>query len=160
MNRTRSDTQTTDGSAYTAARPLLGAHVSGPAAVVLAKLLDEHLPDRLARLRLLVERGQLGAEWLTETLHTYRAVRAAADAWRDAPAVAAVTADPPAAAGRDCEGTEIGTETAADLLGVTPNRVRQLVRGGVINGRHVGRTWRLDLADVKERMEKSAHERI
>jgi excisionase family DNA binding protein len=156
VNRTRSGAQATDGSAYTAARPLLGATVAGPAAVVLAKLLDEHLPARLVRLQLLVERGQLGAEWLAETVHVYRAVRAAAAAWQDAPAVDAATADPTAAAGRDSEATEIGTETAADLLGVTPNRVRQLLRGGVINGRHVGRTWRLDLADVKQRMERSA----
>lgn len=137
--------------AYEVARPLLGAHVGGMAAVVIAHILDEHLPDRLTKLRLMVERGRLSADALTDTVRAYQAIRAAAEAWKDAPAVAAVTAPPVTAAGRDSEQEEITTETAADLLGVTPNRVRQLVRAGVINGRHVGRTWRVDLADVKER---------
>lgn len=137
--------------AYEVVRPLLGAHVSGMAAVVFARILDEHLPGRLIHLRLLVERGHLSSDALAETMHAYRAIRAAAAAWADAPAVAAVTAPPVTAADRDSEQEEITTETAADLLGVSTNRIRQLARSGVINGRHVGRTWLVDLNDVKER---------
>lgn len=132
-------------------RPLLGAHISGPAAVVIAKLFDEHMPDRLARLQLLVERGRLDPSWLAEVTHAWRSVRAAAAAWERAPAVDAATAYPATAAGRDSEQDEITTETAADLLKVSPNRVRQLLRSGVINGRRVGRTWAVDAKSVKER---------
>lgn len=142
------------------ATPLLGAFVTGRAASVLAPLLDEHLPDRLVRLSLLVEKGRLDPEWLSEVNRAYAAIREAARVWRDVPAAVAATADQVTAAARDFDQGEISTEAAADLLNVTPNRVRQLLRTGVINGRHVGRTWFVDLDDVKERRGRDGGGRV
>jgi excisionase family DNA binding protein len=38
-------------------------------------------------------------------------------------------------------GKFIGTSTAADLLGVSPNRIRQLISSGQLPAERVGRTF-------------------
>lgn len=57
----------------------------------------------------------------------------------------------PVAAAVGGSAHEISTEQAADMLGVTPNRVRQLCRGGQLRARQVGKTWLVDAASVRLR---------
>lgn len=129
---------------------MLAASVSGFAAVVLAGVLDATLPERLARLNRLVEMGRLPPHKITEVRRAHAAIRLAAQQWSDA-AADDNTAEQVTAAPRDSIPSEIDTTTAADLLRVTPNRVRQLVRSGQINGRRIGRAWLVDRKDVELR---------
>lgn len=55
------------------------------------------------------------------------------------------------AAAAEPSGHEIDTRQAADVLGVTANRVRQLCREGHLQARQVGRTWLVDVAAVRLR---------
>ncbi|BCJ65129.1 hypothetical protein GCM10009779_64360 [Polymorphospora rubra] len=132
----------------------LVAPVSGPVAVILARLLDEHLPRRLLSLETLVERGRMTPDLLKETLQMWADVRLAAYAYESGPAVAAVTAEPVTAVASGLMLSEITTEAAAELLNVSPNRVRQLLRRRDLQGRKIGRTWVVDLADARRQRDQ------
>jgi hypothetical protein len=132
----------------------LGSLVHGYSAVVLADLLDRHGPDQLVRLQQSVDAGHLPVGYLHEVTQCWADIRAAAALWRSMrsrPAVAAadgsvsspVTATPGALAVE-----MLDTDQAADLLHVTPNRVRQLIRGGELTGRKAGRTWLVSGASI------------
>lgn len=132
-------------------RPLVVPLVSGYAAVVLAGILDETLPARLERLQRQVDAGRLHPELLAELRAAWLSMRQVGEAWLawraavDGNAAVQVTAMPRESA------REIDTDTAAGLLGVSANRVRQLVRSGELPGRKAGRVWLVSAAAVQVR---------
>jgi hypothetical protein len=136
-------------------RPMLSAPVSGFAAFVIVGVLDKSMPERIRHLERLVEAGRLHPNRLRELRHAHAAIRAAADVWRECAAADDSTAEQATADRPD--STEIDTTTAAELLGVSPNRVRQLARGGLVNGRRIGRTWLVERNSVEIRR-MAAHE--
>lgn len=50
----------------------------------------------------------------------------------------------------------LDTKRAADILGITPNGVRDLARRGTLPARRAGREWLLDAAAVIRRAESSS----
>lgn len=50
----------------------------------------------------------------------------------------------------------LDTKRTADILGITPNGVRDLARRGSLPARRVGRQWMLDAAAVIRRAESSS----
>ena len=124
-------------------RPPLVAPVGGFAGFVLAPLINDGLPSRIAKLQRLVNAGRLHPDLLAEVVDTWAGIRAVAQMWDAADGIAA---DPPAAMPEPSQ--EIDTDRAAGLLGVTPNRVRQLARSGDLPGRKAGGVWLVDRAAV------------
>ena len=47
--------------------------------------------------------------------------------------------------------TKITVTAAAALLGVTPQRVRALIKAGMLQAEKWGRDWQIDAASVEER---------
>lgn len=132
--------------------PALVAAVSGFPAFVIANLLEARLPERLVALQRLVEKGQLPPALLAEVTAQWAAIIQAAQEWAQyRAAVDGSTAGPPAAIPE--RSAEIDTAAAAGLLGVTPNRVRQLVRDGSLPARKASRTWLVDRTAVDLRRE-------
>ena len=134
--------------------PVLGAHVSGIAAHVIVALLDERMPARLVALQRLASQGRIPEARVAEVASTWAAIREAARHWNDSrndslAAVDGSAADPAAAMPEPSQ--EIDTDRAAGLLGVTPNRVRQLARSGDLPGRKAGGVWLVDRAAVDDR---------
>lgn len=126
------------------AEPLLVvAPVGGYAAAVVAEILDDVLPARLERLARLAEVGRLHPDYLRDLRVSWVAIRQAGDMWLahrsavDGIAAGVVTATAP-------QSTEIDTEAAGVLLGVSPNRVRQLARSHRLAARRAGRVWLVD----------------
>ena len=115
------------------------AAVWGRRAELLAALLDEVLPARLALMRAEVDAGRLAADALVEMTALWRDVRAAADRSRAARASAAGGSDTPAKAAMGPQW--IGTADVAALLGVKPRRARQILHSGAIPRRKVGGAW-------------------
>lgn len=133
-------------------RPVLAAPVSGFAAFVFSRVLEEALPRRMVALQDAVARGGLHPDALAELRVQWAAIREAGTAWSqwkssaDGSAEDLVTEMP-------SDSSEIDTKQAADLMGVTPSRVRQLVRNGALPGRKVSATWRVELTAVQLRQE-------
>lgn len=50
--------------------------------------------------------------------------------------------------------TKITVTAAAALLGVTPQRVRALIKAGILEAEKFGRDWQIDAESVKKRQEK------
>jgi len=50
---------------------------------------------------------------------------------------------------------KITTTEAAALLGVTPQRVRALIKAGILEAEKWGRDWQIDAASVEERKRKT-----
>lgn len=46
----------------------------------------------------------------------------------------------------------LSTEQAAERLGITPVRVRELLRSGKLEGQRVGRSWVVDESSVRARL--------
>lgn len=46
------------------------------------------------------------------------------------------------------QGDLVGTSTAAELLGVSPNRIRQLVNSGQLPAQRIGRTFVIRRRDL------------
>jgi len=132
----------------TADRPILVAPVGGYAAAVIAAVLDEVLPGRLAELQRSVDAGRLHPDYLAELRRAWVATRQAAAMWLAWRATAVDGSVDGAAAALAAELCEIDTDRAAVLLGVSSNRVRQLVRCGRITGRRMGRMWVVDQRSV------------
>jgi hypothetical protein len=135
-----------------APRLALAAPVSGFAAFVITKVLEESMPRRLVALQDAVVRGKLHPDLLADVVAQWAAVQEAGAVWSqwrasaDGSAEAIVTEMP-------AGSTEIDTSRAADLMGVTPSRVRQLARNGALPGRKVASTWLLDRTSVELRKE-------
>jgi excisionase family DNA binding protein len=133
-------------------RPALAAPVAGFGAFVVAKALKRSLPDLLVSLQRMSESGRAHPDLIGEVTATWAAINAAAEEWSqwrtaaDGRAAERVTAIPE-------RSTEIDTDTAAGLLHVSPNRIRQLIRGGDLPGRKVGRTWLVDRTAIDLRRE-------
>lgn len=135
--------------------PHLSAAIAGFSAFVLARVLDDALPARLVGLQRQVEAGRMHPDRLAEVTQAWAAIREAGRQWAEQEAAAdgstaeQVTA-PPAGSG------EIDTDRAAGLLGVTPNRVRQLARSGALPARKVARTWLVDRVAIDLRRETNS----
>jgi hypothetical protein len=133
-------------------RPVLAAAVSGFAAFMIGRILEDALPGRLVGLQRLVESGRLHPDAIAEVTAQWAAIREAGRQWADhrtavdGTTAEAVTAIPP-------RSTEIDSGAAAGLLGVSPNRIRQLARNGDIPGRKVARTWLVDRTAIDLRRE-------
>jgi hypothetical protein len=135
--------------------PLTVAPVGGYAAAVVAEILDQVLPLRLAHLTRQADAGRIHPEYLRELRLSWLAVRQAADMWlTHSAAVNGSTAGVVAAIAP--QSTEIDTEAAAVLLRVTPNRVRQLVRSRRLVARRAGRVWMVDRRSVELYREEAA----
>lgn len=134
---------------------LVVAPVGGYAAAQVASVLDEHLPPRLARLARQAEAGRLHPDRVREVRVAWLALRQAGALWLryesavDGSAAGSVTATGPLS-------TEIDTEAAAGLLGVSSNRVRQLVRSRRLVARRAGRVWLVDRVSVELYREEAA----
>lgn len=123
----------------------LGAHVAGrPAFVLLALLGDVSTSGRL---------GSLPPEVRAETLEVLDNIRGAAAMWtqsrkedRDADNFPGAGEDP----AHPLESF-LTTGQAADALGVSERRVRQLADAGTLAGRKLGRQWQLDPESVQAR---------
>lgn len=126
-------------------RPVLGAHVDGFPAWVIALVLDADLPARIERL----QASRADPALIAELRATWARIGEAGRQWQEwrASADAIITALPREATKE--LPREIGTGRAADALGVTPSRVRQMLRGGQLTGRRIdARTWVVDRASV------------
>ena len=134
------------------ARPALGAHVAGFGAFMISKVLEDALPRRLVALQEQVACGNLHPDLLAEVVAQLAAIREAGAIWSqwrasvDGSAEDLLTEMP-------AGSSEIDTSRAADLMGVTPSRVRQLARNGALAGRKVASTWLLDRTSVELRRE-------
>jgi len=117
-------------------------------AAVIAAVLDEVLPGRLAELQRSVDAGRLHPDYLAELRRAWVATRQAAAMWLAWRATAVDGSADGVVAALAAELCEIDTDRAAVLLGVSPNRVRQLVRCGRIIGRRMGRMWVVDQRSV------------
>lgn len=128
-------------------RPLTVAPVSGWPARVCARLLAAELdrvtagvhPELAQQLRTtlaaLTEAGEAWAQWRRRVAEV------------EAGAAAAASAAAAAAAARTGSG-EVDTTAAAARLGVTPNRVRQLIRCGRLQARPAGRVWLVETSTL------------
>lgn len=132
--------------------PVLAAAVAGFPAYVISVLLEEALPQKLVALQRASEQGRLHADHLANLGASWAAIREAGTQWSqwrasvDGSTEELLTEMP-------ADSAEIDTHRAADLLAVTPSRVRQLVRNGHLSARMVGRTWLVDRASVELRRE-------
>jgi excisionase family DNA binding protein len=137
--------------------PRLVAPVRGFVAWALVLLVDRHGPDQMVALRRLAERGRLDPAYLGELQSSLAAIREAAEQWLAWEKQVRASASGRASAGQtetrpfssDERSTEVNTETAANLLGVSTSRVRQMMRAGEIQGRKMGRMWLVSLASVQ-----------
>lgn len=123
----------------------LGAHVAGGPAYVLATILEgANVPGRIFGLP---------PELRAETLRTLDDIRGAASVWDQgrregqAPEVDTHNDESPS----HPPESFLTTAQAADVLGVSERRVRQLADAGTLAGRKLGRQWQLDPESVQAR---------
>jgi hypothetical protein len=127
---------------------LLGADVRGLAATVLVPVLDE----RLALVERLAAAGRIDPADVPYVRATFDAIRTAHRewlAWRQDQAAADGSVAATVTAIGGALPHEIDTTTAAGMLGVTANRVRQLARAGLLDGRRAGRQWAVSRESVE-----------
>ena len=53
--------------------------------------------------------------------------------------------------GKTTMGNKITVKTAAALLGVTPQRVRHMIKAGILQAEKFGRDWQIDGESVERR---------
>jgi len=73
-----------------------------------------------------------------------------------AASVASVTGGPSGSVLPDSGVDMISTREAGVMLEVTESRVRQMLRGGALDGRRVGRSWLVSRVSVEARLERAA----
>lgn len=137
-----------DVVAVTAApRPVLGAHLAGFAAFYFAPVLAAAVP----RLEDLGREGRVDPVLLGQARGFAAAAQVAADQW--ATWRASVDGNTEVSGGEAVGGSgrdlDMSTARAADTLGVSPRRVRQLLDAGVLTGRRAGRVWLVDVDSVR-----------
>lgn len=122
-----------------------GAHVSGFAAWYIANVLSGPLAATLKQ-----HDGQIHPARLAEVRETWALIKQMGDDWaaeqpRTAASGNAATqlATTPAPSAH-----EITTDQAADMLGLKPRRVRQLLQLGVLTGRKTGQVWLAERSSV------------
>ncbi|MBT2538685.1 helix-turn-helix domain-containing protein [Arthrobacter sp. ISL-69] len=124
----------------------LGAHVSGVSAWVLMAVLE--------RGRAVDSIQSLPAEPRAEVLATLDTLKAAAIHWSDQTKAEGFPAR--AKPQKDAQATETATDgrktpaQAAQLLGCSERRVRQLLAAGRLNGQMVAGRWLVDPASVED----------
>jgi excisionase family DNA binding protein len=119
-------------------RPLLVAPVAGFAAWALTPTLTRELPRLLDRLAGADPRVRV------ELVATVDAVRQAGEQWARWRAAADGSAAVPQPEPLAPSPAWLTTELAADVLGVSPNRVRQLCRSGALAAHRAGGRWLVD----------------
>jgi excisionase family DNA binding protein len=131
----------------TSNRPLLGASISGFSAWQFALMLRESLPRRVAELR----SAQVHPEYVRQLKAAYAELVEAGEQWQERRVSADESAETPVTeiGSSSVQHEEISPEEASVLLDRSPSRVRQLLRGGVLPGRHVGRHWLVERAAVE-----------
>jgi len=149
---TQSELPAFSDNRMTPPKPRLTAPVNGFAAWALSRLLDQHGANQLVALRQQVDLGRLDPAYLSELRSCWEAIREAAyqwlawERWRRASLGAKTSAEGTRASPHPAE---TGTATAAEMLGVSTSRIRQMARSGEITGRKVGRVWLVSTASVK-----------
>jgi excisionase family DNA binding protein len=127
--------------------PLLSACVGVFAAWQMGLLLREPLGRRIGELE---RSGRVHPAYVRQLRAAYGEIVAAGELWLerrvsvDGNAEAVVTEIGAASS----QHVEITPEEASVLLDVSPSRVRQLLRSGVLHGRRVGRCWLAQRAAV------------
>lgn len=138
-------------------QPLTGALVRGFPAAVLAPILRDVLPARIAHLAGRAAAGHLDPAEVDDLRRTWVAIDQAADQWwawrRGVIAGGSAAGSVTITAARS---TEIDTDTAAAILGRTTCRVRQLIHTGHITAHRVGRVWLVDRESVELYREEAA----
>ena len=128
----------------------LGAHVAGYAAVFVLMALRVAGPELLRSVEVDVARGHVEPRELEEARRTWAAIQEAAQAhltWRSlqSPQRFCDSAEEPSVSG-------LTVKQAATRLGVTPNRVYQLLAQGRLPGtRGAGGRWVVDELAVELR---------
>lgn len=123
----------------------LGAHVSGVSAWVIVSILE--------RAKAMDSIQKMPADHRGEVQATYDALRAAAIYWneqqteapREAPAPVPLPAGPAGQAPDDLSAAE-----AAEVLGCTERRVRQLLAADRLEGRRVAGRWLVNAGSVED----------
>ncbi|BCW62471.1 hypothetical protein StoSoilB22_14440 [Arthrobacter sp. StoSoilB22] len=116
----------------------LGAHVSGPSAWVIVKILE--------RVRAVDSIQRASADVRDEALETYDALRAAAIHWQEQ-RTGTTPPDPEQGESANESGSvtrPLSAVEAAALLGCTERRVRQLLAAERITGSRVAGRWLVD----------------
>jgi hypothetical protein len=136
-------------------RPLLPAPIKGAAAWLLVQFLDgpadeTHTVSRLEAYAARLAAGVAHPRYVADLWEARGLLAEAARQWHERRPVS----DEGSAEGVVAEigGSslgEISTDRAAGMLGVSARRVRQLVAGGVLTGRLVGRVWLVDAGSVE-----------
>lgn len=118
-------------------RSRYGAVVNGAAAVALASTLAQ--PEAIvARARAV---GDITAEDEAAAREQFDAIRQASRAYLRWRASVGASTEVPTAEMAPPSDEEISATTAAEVLNLTPSRVRQLLRSEVLPGRKVAGTW-------------------
>ncbi|MGI5236482.1 helix-turn-helix domain-containing protein [Dactylosporangium sp. CA-139066] len=123
--------------------------MGGFSAFVISVLLAKHLPAELVSLGRKVEEGRLDPAQLVAVRQTWAQVIAAAEMWKARRASADGSTEVLAAEMPAGSDPWIDTAVAADLLGVSTSRVRQLLRSGALAGRRAGGVWWVHRADCE-----------
>ncbi|MFB4300639.1 helix-turn-helix domain-containing protein [Actinomadura sp. NTSP31] len=128
------------------ARPsLLAAPVSGYPAAEIAQILGEVLEEVIVRR----QRAGFNPALIADLRTQVATIRLAAQQWREWRVSAGGSTEVVAAGTAPRSPQEITPEQAGALLGVSPSRVRQLLRAGAIEGRKTGRQWLTTRGEVE-----------
>jgi len=146
------------------ARRVRSRTVSGPAAIVdgrgafvLARVLAGSLRGGL-KLRVLLAEIGLGPVDVEAAIAAASALADAGEAWREERRRFPLSGNAETS-GSGGEAESVDVSTAALLLRVTPERVRQLARAGDLDGTRTSRGWllvRSSVVDLCERREGKA----
>lgn len=121
----------------------LGAHVAGGPAFVIASLLEiANVEDRLSNLP---------PPLRASTLETMDDIRGAARVWSESRKAGRPAMEPTGPSATEPLGAFLTTSQAAQALGVSERRVRQLADAATLVGRKLGRRWQLDAVSVEAR---------
>lgn len=126
----------------------LGAYVAGFPAVLVAHILDEHLPGELARWERAAASGRVDPRYLRQMRATWEAIGEARRQWLAVREVSAGGSAEATPAETRAGSGQISADAAAGLLGVTPRRVRQLLASDLLEGRKVAGTWLVSRSSV------------
>jgi hypothetical protein len=124
---------------------MLAAPVRGLAAAVLAPVLAE----RLAVVEAAAATGRVDPSDLPEVRAAFAAIRRAGREYVDWLATAGGSAEVPRAEAPPRSAREVSSEQAAEALGVSARRVRQMCAAGVLDSRKVAGVWVVDRTSLE-----------
>jgi hypothetical protein len=126
----------------------LGAHVRGFSAWLFALELEKTLPARLDSLS-----GSAPPELLAQARAAFADLREAGGQWQVWRASLDRSSEVVVSEAVSPSREELTTEQVAQMLEVTSDRVTQLLRAGLLDGRRAGRVWLVDVGSVELRRE-------